>query len=556
MRYVYPFLIAAFAALPLACADHAAPVVDKPDAPAVLPLPDTGQPLTQYPAERVSLPDGQWDARSIPAGTTRIDLEASEIAGQLRFALLPAMNAQISATLYQGDSGIPLAPARDALAWTWRTQALNGQVPVRLVLESAAPFHLAACKVVPDVPDKPDVLVYLIDTLRMDQLGCYHYPLDTSPQIDVFARDATTFRNLVPMSSWTRPSVASLLTGTMDYTHHAISSDDHLRKGLPSLAASLADAGWETHAFVCNPAVSASYGFFADMHTHLDLGGAPNSKAAEDDALAVDRALATIAAAQGQPLFLYVHTMAPHRNYEPGPAYADLFMPDRFVGSREQVRLAKELALYNAEIRFSDDQFARIIQALKAAGRYDNALIVLVSDHGEQFMEHGERAHAKSLHFSELGVPLLVKLPGNTGAGNTVRHVVQMADVAPSILSALGLPVPPAMEGRSFLPLISLQGSYPPLPGFARLRTHGRHFYAARTPTLKFIHDVTLDESTWFDLEADPLEVRPLRKPPPEGEALKAFADAIAAKPIPEAGSTSPPLSPQQREQLDALGYL
>lgn len=556
MWYAYPLLIVALALLPLACADKVSPEGVPPVAPTVLPLPPAGQPLTNYAADRVKLQDGQWDARGIPAGTTRIDLTALESNGQLRFALLPANDTTVSVTVYQGEAGIALAPATNAGAWSWRTHAINAQTPIQLVLESAAPFHLAACMVVPAVPDRPDVLVYLIDTLRGDHLGCYHYPLDTSPQIDAFAKDAALFRNLLPMASWTRPSVASLLTGTMDYTHHAISSDDHLRKGLPSLAASLAAAGWETHALVCNPAVHSSYGFFQDVHAHLELGSTPNSKAAEDDARVVDRAVDAIAAAHGQPLFLYLHTMAPHRDYEPGPEYADLFMPDRFVGSREQVRLAKEMALYDAEIRFSDDQFARVIQALKAAGRYDNALIVLLSDHGEQFMEHGERAHAKSMHFAELSVPLIVKLPGNTGAGSTVRHLVQMADVAPSILHALGLPIPPAMEGRSFLPLITLQGSYPPLPGFARLRSLGRHVYAARTPTLKYMHDVLLEESTWFDLEADPLEVRPLRKPPAEGEELKAFADAIGAKPIPEAGATSPPLSPQQREQLDALGYL
>lgn len=269
---------------------------------------------------------------------------------------------------------------------------------------------------------RPDVVIFLIDTLRKDHLGCYGYPINTSPNIDAFAQDAVQFRQLIPMSSWTRPSVASLLTGTMDFTHHALSPEDHLAEGLPSLPTTLKAAGWQTHAAVANPEVGANYGFAAGFDTYADLWQGRQKFGWEDDAKVLSRALEHLAPAGDAPLFLYLHLIAPHRNYEPRPGTEEAFVPEQFVGTRREAQVQRERALYDAEIHGADAEFGRLIAALRTAGRYDNALIVLLSDHGEQFMEHGERAHANSLHFEELGVPLLIKLPGNAHRGTRVRE--------------------------------------------------------------------------------------------------------------------------------------
>lgn len=522
-----------------------------------VPLPASAPvPLDSLEQQRVQLEHSQRDARLLPAGITRLDFAVDGDAAGLRFSLLPAEGARIDATVYQNNLGTAVAPVTDAAAWAQRTIPVTKGAQASLVLKSDKPFHLASCAVVPSAPQKPDVLVYLIDTVRQDHLSAYHYPLKTTPNIEDFARDATTFRNLTPMSSWTRPSVASLLTGTMDYTHHVFGAEDRLRAGLPSLAKALEQDGRQTCALITNPAVSSSFGIGASFQWEHDLWQLDFIPGWEEDQHAVDRALDFIADAHGQPFFLYLHVMAPHREYNAKEEYADLFMPDKFVGTASQVRIQKDLALYDAEIRYSDDQFARVIAALKDAGRYDNALIVLLSDHGEQFMEHGHMAHSHSLHREEVTVPCFIKLPRNWRVETPIRYTVQMADIAPTILDALGLKPAPGMEGRSLMPLIDQSGVFPPQPGFARLRFDDRHFYMAQTEYLKYIHDVILGESTWYNLQDDPDEQFPLRQPPDGGAELKAFADAIAAKPIPKPGETSAPLTPGESDNLKALGYL
>jgi arylsulfatase A-like enzyme len=419
--------------------------------------------------------------------------------------------------------------------------------------ETAKPTAAPASRQAPGA--KPDVIICLIDTLRKDHLGCYYYPLDTSPNIDALAKEGVIFRDLVPMSSWTRPSIATMLTGTMDYTHHALSMEDHLREGLPSLARTLRDAGWFTRSIVTNPAVGGTFGFGRDFESHTDVGAGRPVVTAREDLEAVELALEAIAQAGEKPLFMYLHLMAPHREYQPPAEFRDLFMPETFVGTRPQVRVQKELALYDAEIRFADHSFGRVVRALKDAGRYDNAIIVVLSDHGEQFMEHGELAHANSMYGEELNVPFVLKLPGNAHAGFEVGTLVQMADVAPTLLDVLGLRAE-GMDGRSLMPLVALEGSFEPRPAFARLRFSQRHLFMARAGSLKLIRNVARGEEFWFDLNTDPQELMPMLSMPEGAEGIRAAAEEFAARPVPAMGAASPPLTEEQRKDLEAMGYL
>lgn len=528
-----------------------------PSTPATLPLPIEGHSkLSALPIEKVKLHSSERDAWRFPAGTACLDLDPIPSATLLRISLISTDSGTVQLTMYQEGQVSAIPSVSDDVSWTTRDVPVEPEESVHLVLHSSAPYFVSECQLQGRKPGRPDVIVHLIDTLRKDHLGPYNYPLETSPNVTEFAKDAVLFRQLTPMSSWTRPSVASLLTGTMDYTHHALSPEDHLREGLPSLPKALQSMGWDTHAIVTNPEVGSYVGFGDLFQWQEDLWVDHTAIGATEDIECIDRAVNTILSAAGRPLFLYLHTLAPHREYVPPKEYEHLFMPERFVGTRPQVRVMKEMALYDAEIRFSDDQFGRVIRALKETGRYDDALIVLVADHGEQFMEHGELAHAKSLHEEELGVPLIIKLPGKQHAGREIRQVVQMADIAPTLLDALGVNHPSKMDGRSFMPLIEQTGTYPPSPAFARLRIGKLHQYMAQTDTMKYIHDIITGESFWYDRKEDAAEVHALFQPPPGGAELKAFADEMAARPVPEKGSTSPPLTEEERQQLKALGYL
>lgn len=534
-----------------------------PNAPAVashatqLPLPESAPlDLSTLPLQRVMLRESQRDARMLPAGTARIDLAPLTSAGHLRLAVLPGKEASVSLSVYLRDSGtaLPDVPPKDA--WLDLAQPVPANTPVTVVLRSDAPFSIATCALQPDARQRPDVIVYLIDTLRKDHLGCYGYPLPTSPNIDAFAADAVKLRDFTPMAAWTRPSVTSLLTGTMDYTHHALSPEDHPREGLPSLAKTLGEAGWETQAQMVNPAVGSEAGYGKDFSWHTDVWRDRQPVGWETDAIAVEAAIKATEAAGGREQFLYLHTMAPHRDYQPHEDFTDRFMPDRFVGTRTQVRTQKDLALYDAEIATADRHFGEFIAALKAQGRYDNALIVLLSDHGEQFMEHGEMAHSNSLHFAEMGAPCLIKLPGNRHAGTEVREVTRIADLMPTMLEVLGLPIPAGVDGRSLLPQLTRSAVLPALPAFARLRIGKKFQYMAQTEALKYLHDIVTGNIFWYDRENDPMELAPMTRPPAGGEDLQKFAEEMASKPVPEKGAASPPLSPSEQSDLKALGYL
>lgn len=521
------------------------------------PLPgEASRDFADFPGTRVALEDCQRDARELPAGLTRIDLRAPAGAEALHVAFRGSASGAVRAGVYQEGNGAPLGEAACADTWTWLRAPLSGGGEVSLVFESPGSFEVAWFHFAGPRPAAPDVIVYLIDTLRKDHLGCYGYPLETSPRIDAFAEDGVLFHEMIPMSSWTRPSVATMLTGTLDHTHHSLGLEDPLREGLPSLAWTLREAGWLTHGIVTNPNVTAEFGFGGDFHWYEEVMVHAASASPERDIEAVRRALEVIDASAGAPLFLYLHTMAPHRDYAPPDAYRDLFMPDFFVGTRPQTRILEDMALYNGEIRFSDDLFGAVVERLRETGRYEDALIVLVSDHGEQFMEHGRLAHAQSLHYHELGIPFVAKFPGNAHAGSSIRHVTSMADIAPTILDALGLGAPAEMEGRSLMPLLTLEGDFPMAPVFARLRFDERHYHMGRSEDLKYIYDHTREEATWYNLLDDPEEKDPLRTPPPGGEDLQAFADAAAALPVPEAGSGGASLTDRQIETLEALGYL
>lgn len=131
-----------------------------------------------------------------------------------------------------------------------------------------------------------------------------------------------------------------------------------------------------------------------------------------------------------------------------------------------------------------------------------------------------------------------------------------MADVAPTLLDALNIAMPPGMEGRSLLAWLRAPLTTPQQPSFARLRIRERHQYMAQTMSVKYIHDLVTGESTWYDYTQDPYEYTPLRTPPPGGAELQAHADALATKPIPEKGANSPPLTNEEKEHLKAQGYL
>ncbi len=317
---------------------------------------------------------------------------------------------------------------------------------------------------------RPNIIIYLVDTLRADRLGCYGYPKPVSPNIDRFASEAALFERAVANAPWTRPAVASLFTGLWPVNHGTQRGQDKLSLDALTLAELLADAGYRTSSIVANPNAGQPFGLDQGFE-HYRFGSRLSDWINEEATDWLDNR------SPDEPFFLYLHTKDPHDPYDPPQEFRERFaseVPLDFPTIPVQDdEVTQELIdgfqkLYDGDIAFNDDQFGRLLGILEQQGLYDDSLILFLSDHGEEFQEHGSWLHGTALFGEQLDVPMILKLP-RQGAGSRIPHLVQQVDVLPTILDYLGLERTPG-DGRSLLPL--LRGEMPTTPGrvFSHLR--------------------------------------------------------------------------------------
>ncbi|MCP4644405.1 MAG: sulfatase [bacterium] len=484
--------------------------------------------IESLPKVRAELEDEWRDARRVPSGVGCVaELGLLSEGAALRIGVLPGA-APITAVVQVGETIAHEVETDAQRHWfDWRFDMAAHEGACRVSLTSPSAFHVSTCELVAPADAPPNVLIYLIDTLRLDHLGCYGYEKDVSPNIDAFAQDAVRFTHLTPQSSWTRPSVASLLTSTYPGVHGAEDRPDMLRPGLPSLASDLGAAGYETQGFMSNVNCVPVWGFGHDFMRYADV--VKGDWAHVMDETVIDAVLPALDNAAGRPWFFYVHTMAPHEPYDPPEPYAQRFVAPIAEDADEAAQREHTRQRYDGEIAYADAQFGRLMDALKAQGLYDNTYVILLSDHGEEFWEHGGITHGRTLFEEQLRVPLLIKTPGNTHGGAVREQLVEMVDVAPTVLDAVGASSDPRFQGLSFLPHLA-GAEITPRAGFASLKLESRVMRSSKTTRLKYIHEPDGNRRTWYDLVDDPGEVKPIATAPPAGEALAFHADRMAAR--------------------------
>ena len=304
-------------------------------------------------------------------------------------------------------------------------------------------------------PARPNVIVYLVDTLRADRVGPYRSGESITPEIDAFAATATVFANTVAQAPWTKPSVTSILTGLGPLVHGVRLLDDKLAPEAVTAAELFHAGGYQTAGFSTN--------WHIRRETGLDQGFGffdftPDEAASN---LLNQRVFRWLDTQAKPPFFLYVHALDPHAPYTPPPEYREKFAPDvrpeagydfdmkRIYKARgkERRRLIAEIPpLYDAEVAFNDHSFGDFLDALRQHGFYDKSLVVFVSDHGEEFDEHGDFGHANNLYNETLNVPLIVKWPGQR-RGRQVASLAQHVDLLPTLLRTAGLKVPGGLPG-------------------------------------------------------------------------------------------------------------
>ena len=335
---------------------------------------------------------------------------------------------------------------------------------------------------------RPHVVVYCIDTLRADHLGAYGYDRPTSPAIDAVAAEGIVFENAVSQAPWTLPSVASYLTSTFPTTHGVLKMGRGLPDRLETMAETMHGAGYQTVGFVQNAFAGSASGADRGFEVFFDRLR-PKEADGKVDRHAVGELIEWLGKRESrQPLFLYVHTVEPHwPNYTPrrpgpfgdwteeqraelddlfkrfrklraGPAKEEDDAKDRRVTELRSVhreiadRTAMAIDQYDNGVHRADKNLGRVVDALKGGGYWDDTILVLIADHGEELGDHGYWQHDQSLHRELIHVPLIVRLPGGP-AGRRIATPVQLIDVLPTLAELVGAPRHATWEGRSFLEL-------------------------------------------------------------------------------------------------------
>ena len=383
-----------------------------------------------------------------------------------------------------------------------------------------------------------NVIIIGVDTLRADHLGCYGYDRNTSPNIDRLAQDGVLFENAIAPSPWTLPSFASIFTSLYPSQHGARNSRNPMGSSFPTIATIFKEHGYRTGAIINAPYLKRVYkvdrGF--DTYDMPPRGGRYADGTTRD-------ALTWIDNLAHEPFFLFIHYFDPHLPYAPPAPYDTIFDPTYHgkIGSRfypkqlPRVRLrnVRDLlnysdsdwyhieALYDGDIAFTDEAIGNLIDGLRERHLLDRTLIVFLSDHGEEFLEHGGFEHGHSLYNELLHVPLMIVLEGRIPRGLRLRRQVRLVDVAPTILDLVGLDYDACFEGVSLVPLLDRRqgGStnliatgtlLPPGLAFSECILYGTEKKSITAFPWKVIYDVESGERMRFNLASDPGEKQPL----------------------------------------------
>jgi arylsulfatase A-like enzyme len=325
---------------------------------------------------------------------------------------------------------------------------------------------------------RPNVLLLGIDTLREDHTCSFEHSGVRTPYMEALARDGIRFARCISTAPWTLPSFASIFTGHLPSHHEAIGGGyQRLDDRHTTVAERFSDAGYHTVGFMGVYYLTSAYnmeqGYNTDMHV-------PKVMTDYDQASTVTALSLEYCKRYGhEPFYLFTHYFDPHAPYAPPPPYDTIYYFDRdprapgepildtIMASVTLIDDNKETGMYDwldgitdwqyptaqyaAEVSYTDEQVGRLMAGLKEQGLYDDMLIVLVADHGEHLIDHGIYFTHYLPYQETIHVPLIVKLPGNRGAGRVVQEPVSTLDVLPTILEVAGLEVPGDLPGRSLL---------------------------------------------------------------------------------------------------------
>jgi len=426
---------------------------------------------------------------------------------------------------------------------------------------------------------RPNVVLIIMDTTRADRFGCYGNDLGLTPGIDRLAASGVRFENAFAHAPWTLPSTASLLTSRLPSSHGAggrVRDFTPLADHVATLAEQFKSAGYKTAAIINVFFLTERFGLTRGFD-HVDYFDDTTNEHMRPAVDTTDAAIRWLSANDADPVFAMVHYFDPHLVYSPPEEFRERFADPRdqqstetlFGKRRDMVELrsgkiqSADLPiqrlekLYNGEIAYADQQVTRLIDWLKSSGMYNDTIVVITSDHGEEFAEHGGYEHGHTLYDELLHVPLIIA-GTDVPSGVTATDVVGLMDVAPTLLRLANIDVPGGFHGQELTP--ALEGA--PLPDravFSEGNMWSDSWYALRQGEKKLITSPAGEKSRamLFDLAADPGEKTDIAtRDPATARRLLADMDLI----LKAASSRSPTqplnLTDRERDRLCALGYI
>lgn len=426
-------------------------------------------------------------------------------------------------------------------------------------------------------PERPNVILITIDALRVDHVSCYGYERQTTPFLDSLAERGSVFSNCHAPSCWTPPSMASIFTSVYPRTHgvrrgvarqREIHGQEVLDESFLTLAESLKKAGYRTFGLSSNAHMSRETGM-AQGFDHFVSQWFSQAKDIHEAAVEIRSRLRA-----EEPYFLWIHYFDPHSPYLARAPWIDTYARHRehlegwsaktMEAMRAEIDLVKNnpairetlIDLYDSEINHTDLFVRRLFDEVVDDR---NALVIVSSDHGEAFAEHGFLGHAQSLHAEELKVPLIIVLPNEKNAGRTVASAVSTVDIFPTVLNVLGVEIPAECRGRSLVGLIRGEEAEP-RPLFAEF-DRGRSLGAIILDDWKLVSAPEEGATSHlFDLNRDPGELSNLAGTESGIEMLDRLQTALTRwqreNPSFDAPRGKVNLTPDQEKMLRSLGYL
>ena len=456
----------------------------------------------------------------VPVGARlRFEVRGSEVGEPIPVSLTLRGDGLTPAVLWESTIGARTeSPEIELREW-------EGQV-VRLELMGDAPIGPSSLTWVDPVIVVPEgetqalepasrpknIFVWLVDTLRPDHFPVYEPSTRVqAPNFVEFSDRCVSFRRATIQGNSSLPASASIHTGTYPALHEIYSGDRRIARDLALFGDPFREAGWDTALYSSNGYVSESRGFARRYGTYHNLIHEPGRA---DSEYLVPQLREWLQAHTTENTFLYVNTIDPHVPYDPPAEILSLYHPEPYNG-RIRPRGTGELldglgdqglpdadlrylvALYDGEITYNDLYFGEMIDHLDAQNRLDDTLVVITSDHGEVFFEHGRGGHGSGVWEEVMHIPLMICHPRSLGSARWIETEVELIDLFPTLVDLMGLPVPETVQGGSLVSLLLDSTASYNRPGFSY---HGDDIRGVRIGRWKYVfHGGDMDDL--YDLD-------------------------------------------------------